>query len=177
MRPLVFLLPAALLMLSACSGKEPEDTSDPPDLTDDTGEDCNANAPVVTHVTIENGGILTFDNGQYPTAAIRMDLSDDDGDLDLVSMYVWFDDVVDGAVDQSGEAPIAIESYLFEDVAPCMKFTASLILKPEVSGGTLAYNTRYEWAVVGEDHHLVMSAPYITDGVTPKEDGSDGDAP
>ncbi len=177
MRPLASLVPAALLLLTACTGKEPEDSSDPPDLTHSDTGDCNANAPVISAVTIENGGILSFDNGDYPTAGIRMDLTDDDGDLDLIAMWVWFDDVVDGTVDRSGVAPIGVDSYAFEDATACMKYTATLIIKPEVSGGTLAYNTRYEFAVVGQDHHLVESAPFIADGVTPQEDGSDGNAP
>ena len=174
MRLFALALPAALLSLTACTGKEPKDTSNPPDLTGDDTGDCNAAAPVITGVTITNGGLIVFDNGEYPTVGIDMALSDDDGDLDYLVMYFWFDDVVDGVVDRSG-TPMSKDWD--NGATACMKYTADYTMLAEVSGGTFAYNTRYEFAVVGEDHHQVQSTPFITDGVTPQEDGSDGNAP
>lgn len=167
---------ACTLMLG-CSGKEVEDSdSAPPLALDDTAE-CNLSAPVVTGVAISNGGIETFDNGDFPTLGIRMDVTDDDGDLDVIGMNVWIDAVVDGAVDRSGPAVFDTEAYLFTDAVECEKFGATLTLKPAVTSNVLAYNTRYEFAVTAIDHHSVESSPYITDGVTPNSDGSDGTAP
>lgn len=178
MRTFLFAsVPAFLVSLSGCTGKEEEDSSDPPDLHGEDTADCNANAPVLTSVTINNGGLQTFDDGEHPTVGIEMQVEDDDGDLDVLSMYVWFDAVVDGTVDVSGEAPLAVEAWLFDGVDECTKFTAGLTLKPEVSGGMFEYNARYEFAVVAKDHHQVASAPMVADGVTPQEDGSNGNAP
>ncbi len=169
------LLPFALLL--ACDGKSVEDTDSPPPLATDDTAGCNLNAPVITTLVISNGGLETFDNGTFPTIGIEMDVSDDDGDLDILGMYVWFDESVDGTVDTSGEPPFSAPYYLFEDAVECAKFTAGLTLKPAVTGTTLAYSTRYEFAVQAEDHHAVRSASYILDGVTPNSDGSDGSAP
>jgi len=177
MRVFPFSLIAVALGLVGCTGKIPEDSNDPPALTtEDTGE-CNLHAPVITNVEVTNGGMSTFDNGTFPTIGLAMEVDDDDGDLDILGMFVWFDDVVDGAVDQSGEPAFDAPAYLFQDAEPCGKFSAGLTLKPAVTSGTLDYSTRYEFAVVAEDHHAVRSTPYIVDGVTPNMDGSDGSAP
>lgn len=166
-------------LLVACTGpKVVEDTSDPPDINqDDTAVECNAAAPVITEATVTNGGIVTYDNGDWPTVAIEMDVSDSDGDLDILGMYIWFDDTVDGTVDRSGDAAFEAPAYLFEDAVECQKFTAGLNMKPAITGQNLAYSTRYEFAIEAEDRHAVRSLPYITDGVTPNSDGSDGSAP
>lgn len=176
--PLLIVL-AALAGCKVCTDAKPcvvaEDS--PPPLALDDSEDCNANAPVITAVTVSNGGVETFDNGDYPTLAVQMDVTDDDGDLDVLGMKLWFDTTVDGAVDRSGDPPFSSEGYLFTDAEPCAKFMATLTLKPAVTSGVLDFNTRYEIATVAVDHHGVESSPFITDGVTPNSDGSDGTAP
>ena len=177
MRAFPFSLLAVVLGLVGCAEKTVEDSSEPPPLTKGDTADCNLNAPVITEVEVSNGGMSTFDNGTFPTIGLAMKVEDDDGDLDVIGMFVWFDDVVDGAVDQSGEASFDAPAYLYENAEPCGKFSAGLTLAPAVTSGTLDYSTRYEFAVVAEDHHAVRSAPYIVDGVTPNMDGTDGSAP
>lgn len=168
----------ALAGLVGCTGDTEKESKDsPPPLALDDTADCNVNTPVVTGVEVSNGGFETFDNGTFVTVGLKMDVSDDDGDLDILGMYVWFDGTVDGAVDTSGDPAFDAPAYLFQDAEPCGKFTASLTLKPAVTGGTLDYSTRYDFAVVAEDHHGVRSTPYIVNGVTPNEDGTDGSAP
>jgi hypothetical protein len=177
MRVFPFSLIAVVVGLVGCDAKGVEDSKEPPPLTTDDTGDCNLHAPVITDVEVTNGGLQTFDSGTFPTIGLAMSVDDDDGDLDILGMFIWFDDVVDGAVDQSAEPSFDAPAYLFENAEPCGKFSAMLTLKPAVTSGTLQYSTRYEFAVVAEDHHAVRSTPYIVDGVTPNMDGSDGSAP
>ncbi len=177
MRAFYSVVPVGFALLAACTGKPTGDSQDsaPPLSLGDTS-DCNTHAPVITSGSISNGGKQTFDNGEYPTVGITMDVSDDDGDLDVIGMSVWFDTVVDGTVDRSADPPFGTGGYQFENALPCAKFTASLTLKPAVTTGLLDYNTVYEFAIEAEDHHAVMSTPYIVSGVTPNSDGTDGTA-
>ena len=180
MRPFTPVIPALAFLLplvTGCTGPKDTDEHDsPPPISTGDSVDCDANAPVVTSVTISNGGIQSFDNGDYTTVAVNMEVSDDDGDLDVIGMYIWFDNLVDGAVDRTGEASFSSDAYLFANAVPCGKFTASFSLKPAVTGTTLDWNTVYEFAVEAEDHHGVMSAPFVASGVTPNSDGTDGTA-
>lgn len=167
----------ACALLSGCAEKAVEDSDDAPPLALDDTAECNLHVPVVTGVTISNGGIETFDNGDFPTVGVTMDVTDDDGDLDLIGMNIWIDTVVDGAVDRSGPAVFDVEAFLFQGAEECGKFGATLTLEPAVTSNVLDFNTRYEFAVTAIDHHGVESSPYIADGVTPDSDGTDGTAP
>lgn len=165
-----WLLPLALV---ACTGKEETDDSNeaPPLVLDDTG-DCNANAPVIDGVTVKDGGIIDDpDQGEQQSIQFDVAISDEDGDLDVLSLRIWYDDALDGTVDTSGDPAVESLPYAIRD-EPCNVFGADFSLRWGVTGNPLDFGATYDFAVVAVDSHGVPSAPGFATGTTPTEDTS-----
>ena len=140
------------------------------DADADSGGDCGGASPVADAISLENGGIQTFGNEQWPTIRLSLHATDVDGDLDSLRLQYWFDATPDGHVDVSGlgfEVPFAVAR------APCTTFGVTPSLNILV-GTTLAYNQVYEFSARVEDATGLPSNFLMASGSMPQSDGSDG---
>lgn len=171
--PLQALLPL-LALAAACSGKEEEDTA-PPLALDDTGEvACTGADPVITEVTITNGGFHMFEGEKLPTVLLAVTATDADSDLDVMSADWWWETPPDGEVitersPDSDGAPTQTRDL------ECGVASATLYLYiPMKEDGFLEPNTEYEAAAIVTDAHGLTSEKGIGSGWTPNLDGTDG---
>jgi hypothetical protein len=165
-----------LLLMIGCGAEEKDTANTAPPLNQDSAvvEDCNAAAPTVEEIVVTNGGMETFDEGTFPTVLVEVRARDTDNDLDHMRVDLWFDTVVDGAVDTAGER---IEGALAElKPEACSVGRGNYGLRVAVGDGRLEVNTRYEFGAIAYDAHDTPSALGFGTGVTPKADGTDGDA-
>ena len=159
----------SLLLFAGCDG---ENEKPGPDLSsDDTGEACSGTPPVADRFTIGNGGLAEFEAVNWPTVSLRLEATDDDGDLDLAYMEFWWDEVVDGTVD-TGVNPQNRYFTLEQDSCTTKSVDLNLLLQV---GTQLAYNTTYEFAAQVSDYAGLTSNLLVASGSTPSSDGSDGD--
>lgn len=162
----------------ACTGKDEDTNNAPPLALDDTATACTSVPPEIDDISTRNGGQITGEGGD-PDWSIRVDVHfvDMDMDVDVADIHYWWDATVDGTVDTSGAANYETGPFKIDtDGEPC-----------RVSGGSYGtlfgvrgrydYNTVYDFAITVTDAHGLESEPAFVTGVTPKEDGSDGDAP
>jgi hypothetical protein len=152
------------------------DLDDPPPIpkggdTGDTAVECSGTAPEVTSFVGYADGLHEDEQGQQlPAMLFEMQLEDVDGDLSFVYYRMWWDDVVDDAVDTSGAAFIEGQTALSS--TRCDTFTAGLALALS-SGGNPAYGVWHDFAVSVADEAELWSVPVVTQGAMPLEDGSD----
>jgi len=140
------------------------------DADSDTGGDCGGASPVADAITLENGGIQTFGNEEWPTIKLSLHATDSDGDLENLLFQYWFDANPDGHVDVSGlgfEFPFAVSR------APCTTFGVTPGLNILV-GTTLSYNQVYEFSARIVDAAGLSSNFLIVSGSMPQANGSDG---
>lgn len=158
--------------LLACTAGS-EDTDAPPDITGGTNtETCGGVAPIADALDISNGGVKNFEGEDAPTIGLSLHLTDEDGDIHQGVMAIWYDETIDGDVDTGGDPALdRIYSGLGD---ACFVMDATLNLGIRV-GTVFEYNTGYEFAALFEDANGEVSNVLIAGGVTPKEDGSDGD--
>ena len=150
---------------SGSGGKDSEGTA-PPINQDDTGAvSCEGTAPVINELLVAAGDPITTDGGTFPSIVVQAEIEDDDRDLHTVSMDLWYDTVVDGSVDQSGEAIAASPYQVDED--PCETGLTTYGLQIGVDGVNFEYDTAYEFLAVAYDAHQTASAAVVADGVTP----------
>jgi len=164
-------------ILIACTPTDEKDTGEPPPLAlDDTGG-CSSVPPVVDSFTIGNGGLITGDSGEQPSVLLAIQFHDDDMDADYINLSYWWDETVDGTVDTSGAPAMESGAFKFDqDGEPCRVSGGTFEQRIGVTGNPFTANTRYDFAVTVTDHGGLTSDPAFATGVTPKEDGSDGDA-
>ncbi|MCB9759283.1 MAG: hypothetical protein H6739_05545 [Alphaproteobacteria bacterium] len=165
----------ALLLLAACTGKEPVDSSDdgpPINQGNDSGDECYGNDPVLTSITLTNGGAVQFDDGTFPTIQVNVEGEDADGNLDVITLEIWFDADVDEQVDTSG--PDTVSQVITLSANDCVTTTGSASLRVQVGSG-LSYNTLYDVAARITDAEGEVSNALVTTGSTPRENGLDGD--
>lgn len=89
MRP---MLTASLLALVACQGT---------DLVapDGVAAACGDSAPVIEALLVEEGDPFVIGGEEVPGMFVNVTVSDADGDLHWFEMRLWWDDVIDGAVE------------------------------------------------------------------------------
>ncbi len=165
-----------LVLLLACTGKEEDSNNAPPLLLDDTGDACTSVPPEIDTIRVSNGGEITGEGGN-PDWSIRVDIHfvDQDMDVDVADIHYWWDDTVDGVVDTSGNPDVATGPFKIDsDGEPCLVSGGSFGQLLGISG-RFSYNTWYDFGVTVTDAHGLTSEPAFASGVTPKEDGSDGD--
>jgi len=163
------LLPILLL---GC-GKSAEDTSDTPTIYqwDDTGTLCEGANPRLLVLSAENGGLQDYEGTQWPTILIQAEAIDDDGDLQVATLELWWDDEPDGVVDTDTAA--AAENIFANNEDPCLTMEATLGLYVQVGRG-ITYGTEYDFAARVTDSKGLQSEIKIVTEFTPNEDGSDG---
>ena len=175
--PLALLGLTLCASLTACKDKGDEDSSAPPpiQITDGTPEECTGSAPVITDLSCENTGIQDHFETLEPTVtmAIRVKAEDEDGDLHQYGLEIFYDDVVDDAIDTSVVQFNPLSGSL--DTTECGATAANVGTTMYLTGGDPAYNTVYEWGVIVTDAHGLSSELVTTACVTPQSDGTDGD--
>lgn len=162
------------LALACTSEKEDTGEAAPPINQDSGGEvtECTGTAPVITSLTVSNGGIMTFDEGDFPTVLVEIEVEDPDLDLARMRADIWWDETVDGVVDTSAAGLNGDWVQLGEE--PCTIDRGGYGLRLAVGDGRFAPATVYEFAMVAYDAHEVASNVGVGAGTTPNADGSDG---
>lgn len=171
---------ATLLLLLACVGSTVEsggdaskeeadsvptaDTSDSED-SGDTADSvasggCGSAAPVFDYadVSLAEGGQLRFD--AY--------FSDTDAALNVVVLDTWYDDVVDGIVDTSSDAPISTGEQVLQE-GTCTLANGALAFEIPVDGTPFAFGTTYEFAMIVYDQDGHGATPAIDSQTTPAD--------
>lgn len=165
----------ALALFAAACIEDPKHTGNdaPPINQDDTSVvTCEGAAPVLTELLIENNGIYDFEDGPAPSLKVAATGADDDGDLHRMNLVVWWDAVVDGTVDTSGEGTTS--GIIAMDPDPCATPEATYALVFQVDGKRFDYATAYEFAGEIADDAGLVSEVVVASGVTPNMDGTDG---
>ena len=164
----------SLALFLACTKTTGEDSGAPPlGGGDDSVAECFGNPPVVNSVTLENGGVQDFEGTPYPTLLIWADTTDEDGNLDVVTMEIWWDETPDGEVDTSGTASGEKTWTPRQDSTACAETEETLGLYLQV-GGAIPYDTEMDFAVRITDSEGEASNDGVATGFTPTETGDDG---
>lgn len=165
-----------LLLALACTKPAADDSGGIPLTgTDSDAVECFGADPVVGMVTLENGGNQDFEGELHPTILIWAEVTDEDGNLDFVTMDLWWDEEPDGAVDSSTD-PLASNSFVPNtDAEPCGQKAETVGLYLQVGGG-IPYDTQMDFAVRITDSETEVSNVAVATGFTPTETGDDGGA-
>ena len=172
------LLVCLSLVLAACTDKEEEETGAPPLDTrpqdSDTGDSCpGGTPPVIESLTTANAGITECEAGQaYPQLDVTVDVTDADYDLESYHYNVWYDDAVDGSVEQ-GDNGLEVLGTLSSD-GPCTASGGAITMQICLLGGGVEYDTLYEWGAIVTDSNGFASEMAFTSGCTPTAEGEDG---
>jgi hypothetical protein len=160
-----------LVLMLACTGGGKEDSSNAPPINQDDSVEkvCEGGYPTVTELTVTDAGELTVDAGTFSSFAVSATAEDDDGDLHVISMDLWWDEVVDGEVSTSGAAGISSGAYRDPDWEDCEVFVTTFGLQIPVDGVRFLGNTAYEFAAVVHDANGMLSSPKVASGTTPEE--------
>ena len=166
-----------LLLALACT-KTPAGEDSGLSLTgSDTGDEveCFGNDPVVGSVTLENGGSQDFEGELYPTVLIWAEVTDEDGNLDFVTMDLWWDEEPDGTLDSSGDPQGSSSFVPNSDAEKCAQTAETVGLYLQVGGG-IPYDTEMDFGVRITDSESEVSNVAVATGFTPTETGDDGGA-
>jgi hypothetical protein len=175
--PLDALERAVLTVLLALACSDPKEEDSGPveyiEQSPDTGPDCGGTAPVVTAVSVGNGGLGTYEGVDQWSVEIEVDATDEDSDLRPFHVDLWWDQTVDGVVER-GEDLLAFEDYIVAGKEACEVGQVSYRMKLAVAGTRFDYDTLYEFAAVIYDAQEMVSEVGVGSGYTPKSDGTDG---
>ena len=164
MRPSQLLFALLPLALFGCT-KGGADSDEPPGLSDDSEVECSGTDPVLANLTVEDGGARDFEGVDYPTVLVTAEATDDDGNLDLVGITLYWDDTVDGSIDPS-TADSASTTVTPDGGGPCEATGSTLGLYLQVGEG-VAYSTEYDWGMQIEDSQGEISNLIVGSGTTP----------
>jgi hypothetical protein len=161
----------------ACDEEKPVgDTGTLPPIPASEMEICGEHSPVIEDLVVENYGMYTFGEGsmkrESPSIRIGGNFSDDDGDLHICRMRVWFDQLEDGNVSTVSD-PLEVHVSSLDD--SCIVFNKSLGMILEV-GTTVPFDTLVEFGVVASDaegNRSDNNEPTLIVFTTPDEDGND----
>jgi hypothetical protein len=163
-----FLLSAAAM---ACNGKDGDaDDSAPP--VDIVPISCHKTDPVIDQVSVANTGLQKRNKVEVPTWTVSLHVTDEDGELSDYDIFVSFDDKLDGKVEPNSFNTFVKNVENAGDSCTVTEQTVDYVLA--VNEEYLLYDTHYELGVVVVDNGDGESNMAVTDGFTPKKDGSDG---
>ncbi|MEC7946232.1 MAG: hypothetical protein VX265_01615 [Myxococcota bacterium] len=176
-RALSLGLLASTTGLAGCGKETSQDTGESLIVAGSDGDDigvCEGTVPVVDAVSCANTGIQPhYETGEDTvTMALRVEISDEDGDLHQYRMEIFLDEEIDGTVAASDSPFGPVNQTL--DVDECAGFEANVELTLYLSGLNPAYDTHYDWGVVVTDAAGYASDIAVVDCITPTEDGADG---
>lgn len=169
-------LPLLAVFALACDTAATDTGNGTLDPSNNGNDDCSGTAPTVTEFDVSEGDPVEGEGGEdpQPTVLLTVSFADDDGDAHVVSMDIWYDDTIDGTVDTSGKAkanvaPTAMQDSDGNPEEECAGKEGTLGLRLGVSGGSLEYDTEYDFAVVVYDNAKMASEPAFATGLTPSE--------
>ena len=172
------LIASVAAVVSACGGDK-EDTGEDttgdalPGSGDTDDLECGGTAPVVTSVQCEAAGLQEYEPGSMlPTLLFSIDVTDEDQDLEFMTVELYFDDESDGEVSTT-ESPYS-PSIVTIDTAECVTPASGVNLTVFVSGVDPRFNLPYEWSIVVRDANDVAAEPFIIECITPQENGEAG---
>lgn len=129
---------------------------------------CNQSAaPVVVDLRCQNTGIQPDGDNDAPTLTLTAVAQDRDGDLGRYTAEIFFDDVLDGALDNATSLGILSGG----DGSACgvteVGFETTIFLR----GGQPLFETTYEWGVIVTDANGNVGPAGIQVCATPDEQG------
>lgn len=159
-----------LLILAGCDDTSKDTETAPPiEQGDDTAEVCGGTAPVCSELTVEaRDGLFDYEGTDYPVLRVGATGEDADADMKTMTVELWWDDVVDGAVDTAALGELG--SYTF-DTDACASSGNTLYIDFAVDGTRFDYVTTYEFAGRVYDSTDMASEIVIASGTTPNELG------
>ena len=174
----------SVLMNTGCGGNKSdsgpgsgdggaEEVDEDGDESDDEAVDCGSNAPEITEVVLSNGGLEDIDGTPLPVVLAEVRMSDSDGDLTAITVEIFPDGTVDGAVD-TGSSPFQPSDLSIEE-PPCSVLEAGLDLGIPISEELgLEYGTLAEVGFIVYDAAGLASPVFVAEVCLPNQDGSDG---
>ena len=168
------LLVTTLLLVACADPAKDTETAPPINQGDDTAvETCGGTAPVCSALTVEAlEGLYDFEGTDSPVLRVGATGTDADSDMKTMGVELWWDDVVDGAVDTSAAGELL--SYTFPDSGACSTTGNTLNVDFQVDGNRFEYETAYEFAGRVYDTTDLYSEIVIASGTTPNELGEAG---
>lgn len=165
----------ALLAFACAPDKEDSGGNGSLGASADTG-DCRGTAPTIEYFKVSEGDPVTPEGSDVPqpTILFMIEYEDEDGDAHVISLDMWFDDVVDGAVDMTGDAQTGFANSALQDadgntVDECAGDGGTVEFSAGVTGTDFAYSKEYEFAAVLYDNADMASEVAIAVGTTPAE--------
>ncbi len=155
-----FISLAAVVLAGACQAA--------PESKEDTGSSAPAECtpgsrPRITDFSVERGVAVA----EGPTLLVELSATDADGDLWTYQVDLWFDGVVDGAVDRGEDNHIA-PALVTLDAGPCGAPDITSEIEIVLLGDeVLDYDTLYEFMAVLTDDAGLESPPAVTTVRTP----------
>jgi hypothetical protein len=132
-------------------------------------ETCGGTAPVCSELTVEaREGLYDFEGTDSPVLRVGATGEDADADMKTMTVELWWDEVVDGAVDTAALGELG--SYTF-DTDACASSGNTLFIDFQVDGNRFEYVTTYEFAGRVYDSTDMASEIVIASGTTPNELG------
>jgi hypothetical protein len=168
----------ATFLVTACKDKGGDSNSAPPidtEPTGDSGDTCvGGTAPTISKGPICGyPGMQVYETDEVPTLSFTLTASDDDWDLDVYELTLWYDDVADGSLDTSTATELSGSPHTENQddcVTPTISLTQTLFVPPD----SLDYDTLYDWGLAVTDSHGLQSAVSVVTCATPTSDGSAG---
>jgi hypothetical protein len=158
---------ALMMTMLACTGEVDSGTDGDPLDTKNTEGCPNEAAPVITEFTVEEGDIVTNEDGdEQPSVLFTITSEDEDQDLNVVALDLWADETLDGAVDTSGSPFISSGDVEVED-GNCSVSEATLAFSLGIVGDPLEFETEYEFAAISYDSMGNASEVAYATGTTP----------
>lgn len=172
---LLFLSALLGVSLAACGEEKVEESAPPVETeTQETADDCvGGTPPVIVSMELENTGVQRFENDEYPTITVWVEAEDEDWDLASYKLSVYYDDVVDGTVEQSSENGFSNSGTLSDD-GDCTAPGGTVGIQIGISGAGIEYDTLTEFGAVVTDGNGLTSELGTVSGYTPTATGEDG---
>jgi hypothetical protein len=136
---------------------------------DEGGSACSGSAPQLQSFTISEGTGSDDDGNDIPIILLTVEATDDDGDLHVVSIRAWWDDLVDENVDTSAEAPSQVDDYAVTDAVPCETDDLTMTLALDFLSYGLDAGGTYEFAMQLIDANDQASNIMVSSAVMPTE--------
>lgn len=168
-------LPLTALLLLACDDPT-EDSGGNGTLgpSDSSNGDCSGTAPTIEDFTVSEGDPVTPEGSDtpQPTVLFSIEYDDEDGDAHVISMDMWYDSTIDGAVDTSEAAPQGFKDSALQDsdgntVDACAGDGGTIMFALGVTGNDLDFSTEYEFGAILYDNAGMGSEIEIAVGTTP----------
>ena len=170
------LLALPILLACACAPDKDDSASNGSLGASVDTTDCSGTAPTIEYFKVSEGDPVTPEGSDVPqpTILFTIEYEDEDGDAHVISLDMWYDDVVDGAVDMTGDPQTGFANNALQDsdgntVDECAGDGGTVQFSAGVTGTDFAYLKEYEFAAVLYDNADMASEAELAVGTTPAE--------